>query len=192
MQRNDTKHRILSEAETLTRARGFSGFSYADLSERIGIQKASIHHHFASKEELGLALIALYRERCLTRMAEILTESPSAEARLRSYASLYTDGLKRGLACLCGMMASETALLSPEMQENIRRFFDEHQRWLALVLQDGKWRAEVSSGLNPDKKSAELLATLQGAMFMARLTGAPGLIEQIFSGALASIEVRQC
>jgi TetR/AcrR family transcriptional repressor of nem operon len=192
MQRSDTKNRILSEAEALTRARGFSGFSYADLSERIGIQKASIHHHFASKEELGLALIASYRERCLSRMAEILVESPSAVVRLQSYAALYVDGLKKGLACLCGMMASETALLPAEMQENIRRFFDEHQRWLALVLQDGKWRAEVAASVHPDKKSAELLATLQGAMFMARLTGTPGLIEQIFSGALSSIEVRQC
>jgi TetR/AcrR family transcriptional repressor of nem operon len=192
MQRNDTKNRILFEAEFLTRSRGFMGFSYADLSERIGIQKASIHHHFASKEDLGLALIALYREKCLSRMGEILAEAPSASLRLHKYAALYSDGVKKGLACLCGIMASESAVLPPEMQENIRRFFDEHQRWLSLVLQEGKWRAELQPEMNPDKKSAELLATLQGAMFMARLTGAHNLIEQIFTSSLASIEVKRC
>ncbi|HIE19064.1 TPA: TetR/AcrR family transcriptional regulator, partial [Candidatus Bathyarchaeota archaeon] len=35
---------------------GYGGFSYSDLSKALGITKASIHHHFPSKEELGLAV----------------------------------------------------------------------------------------------------------------------------------------
>ncbi len=51
-----TKELLLKEAEMLVRTRGFAAFSYADLSERVGIRKASIHHHFPTKEELGGAL----------------------------------------------------------------------------------------------------------------------------------------
>ena len=191
MNRIDTRSRILAEAETLTRTRGFLGFSYADLSERIGIQKASVHHHFANKEELGLALIALYRERCLERMLEIMLQSPSAEGRLHFYGGLYTEGLKKGLACLCGMLASESVVLPVAMRDGVRLFFGEHRAWIAAVLLEGKQKNELRPELNPEEKSSELLASLQGAMFMARLTEQPELITQILAGALANLRVLQ-
>lgn len=59
----DTKSALLAEAETLVRTVGYTAFSYADLSERVGIRKASIHHHFPTKEALGNALIDSYLAR---------------------------------------------------------------------------------------------------------------------------------
>ena len=156
MNRNDTRSRILAEAETLTRTRGFSGFSYADLSSLIGIQKASVHHHFTNKEDLGLALIALYRERCLSRMSEIKAESPSTIERLRLYGELYTDGLRRGLACLCGMLASESVVLPASMRDGVRLFFAEHRSWLATVLSEGKQNHEISPGLDPTMNASTI------------------------------------
>lgn len=48
-----TRDRLLNEASLLMRMRGYSAFSYADLSKIIGITKASIHHHFPTKDMLG-------------------------------------------------------------------------------------------------------------------------------------------
>jgi AcrR family transcriptional regulator len=56
----DTRERLLRETETLLRTCGYAACSYADLSERVGIRKASIHHHFRTKEDLGAALIDSY------------------------------------------------------------------------------------------------------------------------------------
>ncbi|MEM6867960.1 MAG: TetR/AcrR family transcriptional regulator [Cyanobacteria bacterium P01_C01_bin.121] len=42
------------------RCRGYSAFSYADISKQVGIRKASIHYHFASKEALVQALVKRY------------------------------------------------------------------------------------------------------------------------------------
>jgi TetR/AcrR family transcriptional repressor of nem operon len=33
--------------------RGYNGFTYADIAAELGIAKASLHHHFASKALLG-------------------------------------------------------------------------------------------------------------------------------------------
>lgn len=180
----DTRNRILTEAEALTRSRGFSGFSYADLSERIGIQKASIHHHFASKEDLGLALISSYRERLLSQMKALLESTPSAQGRLLQYGAVYTEGVKQGLTCLCGMLASEAGILPAPMKAGIKGFFEEHQRWLEQVLVGGKRSGEIRPEIDPAEKATELLSGLQGAMFLARLTEDPGVIERVFSGAL--------
>ena len=52
----DRKEQILSVAAELLQTRSFSAFSYQDLSDRLGITKAAIHHHFPSKEGLGKRL----------------------------------------------------------------------------------------------------------------------------------------
>jgi len=54
----DTATRILDTAERLVQSRGYNGFSYADIAERVGITKASLHHHFETKATLGQAIHA--------------------------------------------------------------------------------------------------------------------------------------
>lgn len=55
--KENTAQRILDTAQDLIRHRGYSAFSYADIADRVGIRKASIHYHFAAKEDLVLSLI---------------------------------------------------------------------------------------------------------------------------------------
>ena len=56
----DRKTQILEVATELVQTRGYSAFSYQNLSDRLGITKASLHHHFASKEKLGIAVAEKY------------------------------------------------------------------------------------------------------------------------------------
>src|SRR5690348_9256684 len=48
---------ILDEATRLFAERGYEGTSMADLAERVGLRKASLFHHFASKEVLYAAVL---------------------------------------------------------------------------------------------------------------------------------------
>ena len=56
----DTATRILDVAERLVQVRGFNAFSYADVAAELQITKAALHYHFASKADLGSALVARY------------------------------------------------------------------------------------------------------------------------------------
>ena len=47
----------MGSAVTLFLARGYAGTSMADLAEACGIQKASLYHHFASKDALFVACV---------------------------------------------------------------------------------------------------------------------------------------
>ena len=53
--RSTTAEDILDRAEALIQTRGYSAFSYQDISDTLGIRKASIHYHFPSKTDLGVA-----------------------------------------------------------------------------------------------------------------------------------------
>ena len=58
----DTATRMLDIAERLAQTRGFNGFSYSDIAAELGIAKASLHHHFATKADLGRALMQRYSD----------------------------------------------------------------------------------------------------------------------------------
>src|SRR3974390_1012687 len=78
-QRSDTAEQILDLAETLIQSRGYSAFSYQDIADHLGIRKASIHYHFASKTDLGIAVIDRYAARFGTAL-EAIAADPSQDA----------------------------------------------------------------------------------------------------------------
>ena len=67
----DTAERALDVAERLVQERGFNGVSYADVAAELGVTKAALHYHFASKAELGEALIDRYATRFEAALNEI-------------------------------------------------------------------------------------------------------------------------
>ncbi|WP_181919204.1 TetR/AcrR family transcriptional regulator [Alkalilimnicola ehrlichii] len=58
----NTRQQILVAAEDLLLTRGFQGFSYHHIAERLGVRNAAIHYYFPSKNDLGLALLRRHRE----------------------------------------------------------------------------------------------------------------------------------
>ena len=86
---SDTSDRLLDAAERLTQTRGFNGFSYRDLEQAIGIKTASIHYHFPTKSDLGVAMADRYVARFALGLAEINTAHPKATDRLCSLVDLF-------------------------------------------------------------------------------------------------------
>jgi TetR/AcrR family transcriptional regulator, transcriptional repressor for nem operon len=137
----DTASRILDIAERLVQTRGFNGFSYADVAQELGVTKPSLHHHFASKAELGRALIVRYAENFSAALQAIDRGAGDALWKLRRYVKLYADVLTGERLCLCGMLAAEYGTLPKPMQEEIRAFFDANEKWLASVIDEGRKHA---------------------------------------------------
>lgn len=182
-----TRELILSRAETLVRTRGYAGFSYADIADAVEIRKASVHHHFPNKGDLGAALLGAYHERFRALMDEIAHQHAATGPRLRAYAALYRQGLAQGLACLCGMLASELPLLPEEVQRGVRRFFLDHAAWLAEVLRAGQQAGELAPRVQPEPTAHALLSTWQGAMFLARTLGDPEVFRAASEDALGRV-----
>src|SRR5438552_4143747 len=114
--RGATAERILDVAEGLAQTRGFNGFSYADIAAEVGITKASLHYHFATKAELGRALVARYSQRFAAALEAIETDGAGALEKLDQYVELYESVLVRDRMCLCGMLAAEYLTLPEPVQ----------------------------------------------------------------------------
>ncbi|MDA0268923.1 MAG: helix-turn-helix domain containing protein, partial [Cyanobacteria bacterium] len=99
---SQTAQQILDVAQILVRQRGYSAFSYADISDRVGIRKASIHYHFPSKDELVRALVMRYRQTFQHQRDRIAQATPDPADQLCQFAALYRADLPTDQLCLCG------------------------------------------------------------------------------------------
>lgn len=166
-----TAARILDVAETLVQVRGFNAFSYADVAKAVGIQKASLHHHFATKTDLGVALVVRYRQAFLQALQSIEDSTEDGFVRLEKYAELYGKVLRDGRMCMCGMLASDVATLPTPMRGRIAEFFAENEEWLSRVLSQGKKRGDLAFDGSALSMAALIVSSLEGAMLVARGSG---------------------
>lgn len=186
----DTRERILETAQQLAQQRGFNAFSYADISAAVGVRKASIHHHFASKEDLELELVRRYRQDFVARLEAIEARQPRALERMREYGQVYLATLSGGGICLCGMMASDIASLSPQLREPLRVFFEDQVRWLTGVLTQGRESGELRFAGHPAKRALSVLADLQGGLVIAHALQDRAVLESLLDSILEGLETR--
>ncbi len=165
----------------MIQTRSYSAFSYQDISDALGIRKASIHYHFASKADLGAAVVDRYVERFGTALAAIgQDQSKSSMAMLDFYVEPYLQFAKTpDRVCLCGALAGEMPALPPEMRAHVDRFFKAHHAWLAGILKRGVMRGEFRLTSSAAKMARLVFAALQGALLVKRTTGDPTQLKDV-------------
>lgn len=188
MSEPNTATKLLDAAEDLVRQRGFNAFSYADLSETVGIRTASIHYHFKGKAELGQALIQRFLNSLDENLAEIDRKSRSNRARLRAFMALYRDVEQSGAICLCGSMASDLETLPPDVRATVDAYFQRSESWVAEKLTEGVRDGEFVIAGKPKNLATSLIAGLQGGLLVARARGTQSVIQSIEQNFLACLE----
>ena len=171
-QRSETAEQILDLAETLIQTRGYSAFSYQDIADSLGIRKASIHYHFPSKADLGVAVV----DRYIARFGEALTaiaddQSQSSMNMLDFYVQPYLQFASTpDRVCLSGALAGEMMALPPKVRERVDHFFQTHQLWLTKILKRGVTRGEFTLAAPASKVARFVFGALQGALLVKRTT----------------------
>ncbi len=167
----DTKEHILTSAQRLVQQRGFNGFSYADVADEVGIRKASLHHHFASKADLGVALVDMYAAQFDQALANIDQNETSALKRLDAYVEIYRSTLDSDRICMCGMLATEALTLDAAMLPKLKRFFSRNTEWLAELLAAGRSQGVFAFEGAAADHARVALSVLQGASLVCRSSG---------------------
>jgi TetR/AcrR family transcriptional regulator, transcriptional repressor for nem operon len=184
---SSTASRVLDTAERLVQIRGFNGFSYADIAAELQITKASLHYHFATKADLGEALINRYSARFFEALAEVDVAGAAAPAKLAAYAKLYADVLSEQKMCLCGMLAAEYPTLPRPMQAAVVVFFDHNEDWLETVLEQGRDEGSLAF-TGPAAGTARMIVSgLEGAMLVTRPYGDAARFQVAAASLLASL-----
>jgi len=160
---------ILDVAEKHMRSGGFDAVSFRDLAAEVGIKSASVHYHFPQKADLGQAVVQRYTDRVLNTLGTPDDPTESRAMRLKRLCQVYRSAvMDDGKVCLCCVLGAETLDLPVIVSEAVKDFFNR-----LLVWTDTALGSDV-----PDLKnlsSAQIIASLQGAMILALATKQPDL-----------------
>jgi TetR/AcrR family transcriptional repressor of nem operon len=118
---NKTTTKILDVAEELAQQAGPNAMSYQQISNSVGVRKASIHHHFPKKENLIEALLKRCQISYGDKYRAIVADSGTAPDKLRKLAAVFADGLQKQQLCLVGTISADLNTL----QESSRRVLEE-------------------------------------------------------------------
>ena len=165
-----TREQILAVARSLIETRSYLGFSFQDVADAVGIRKASLYHHFPTKEALGIAVI---RE-----ATQLFKNWEAARVRapkdaLESYFRMYRNTLKAGSGmCPAGALTPGWDCINEELRQAVQELRNTQVLWLTGVL-----GALAPAGVR--KKGAPSVAAqasyvfsvCQGALLASRMTG---------------------
>ena len=183
----DTATRILDVAEALVQTRGFGGFSYADVASELAVTTANLHYHYGSKADLGEALVRRYRTRFVVALEAIGSKRSAASTKLMAYTRIYADVLRLGRMCLCGMLAAGYETLPAPMRDEVVQFFDENERWLVRVLEQGKKEGAFTFTGPASVVAQSIISGLEGAMLIARPYGDVARFESAATRLISSV-----
>lgn len=185
----DTAERILKTAEALMIERGYSAFSYADISDAVEIKKPSIHHHFPTKAGLAAAVLKAHREKLVEGTEQLDLQIGDPWKRLQAYVQ-YWEGCIRGRTvpfCVAALMGAELPSLPEEVQVEVRLYFSALSGWLERTLKAGVKAGVIKLQDSAASEAQTLMAVVHGGMLSARATGDCDVFRIVTSAALKRI-----
>ncbi len=166
------KDQILEVATELVQTRGYSAFSYQDLSARLGITKASIHHHFPSKGDLGRAVAEKYNADVRAALAEAKRKSDDPRVQLEGYVQFVLGIIKtHDRICAAGSVQSEINVVPTAMGESMCALVKSVIAWISGVIENGRDLGTMDFPGTPDDQAAMIFCAAQGAMQYGRANG---------------------
>ncbi|SEK83771.1 transcriptional regulator, TetR family [Roseateles sp. YR242] len=168
---------------------GYNSFSYADLAERVNITKASIHHHFPSKEALVKTVVMFYREDATEGLASLQRQLNDPVAELNAYTAYWAGCITSGESpfCICAMLATEMPTIPEEVAAEVRGHFQALTDWLAGVLARGAAQGRLHLTDSPAQSARAFLAVVHGAMLVARALADPKAFAAIVQPAIGKL-----
>lgn len=165
----ENRERILTEAARLFRERGLSGVGVDALTDAAGLTHGSLYSQFGSKEKLAAEALGYALAASSARMSDAET--------LDDYVGRYLSPdhrERRGEGCAIVALAGEI----PRQGDAIRRPFTDAVRALTQRI----------AGLMQGRKDAgdealAAVATMVGALSLARAVDDPGLSDRILAAA---------
>jgi len=167
-----TRQQIVEYSADMLRANGFEGFSYLDISRHLGITKASVHHHFPKKVDLGLALCDWTQDWFEQGLSHFDAKASSNWNKLERYVrAAMKHSLNEQKLCPISAFYSDLNKLPESIKERVKALDDYELDWVTQVMQEGIKNNEFSANQDPRALASLFIFSCKGALYYARLHG---------------------
>jgi TetR/AcrR family transcriptional repressor of nem operon len=180
-----TKEDILHEASRMLLSKGLNGFSLQELATKLNLKKASLFHHYPSKNALAVELYRFYQTSFELWVVE--HSHLSAEKQIISYVEKLTSWIcDKERVCPMSALSLEWKLVDPDLQEEIKKLHVLQKEWITkqfkVIQKEGKLRLPLQDAV------LQSMSLIQGSIQLARVTGEPDLAKKNMKSFLKVIK----
>ncbi len=151
---------------------GYNSTSVDDIAAAAGVSKSNFYYHFPSKEDLGLAVLAVRREE-LERLllGTLRDDTASPLMRLRRFMNALLDNQETQLerrGCPFGNLIAEMTEHSERMRCFLSGVFSELTADLSRVIREAQSRHEVRPEADAEELAGLFVHAIQGMHLMVK------------------------
>jgi TetR/AcrR family transcriptional repressor of nem operon len=169
---NNTNQQILSYGRTFLQCRGYNGFSYRDISQKLGIKNAAIHHYYPQKEDLVATIFESIRQQFTKDIAKMAQSGCSAREQLQYFFDFMLREFDEGRnICPIGSLILDFEELPMKVKEQHLLLLDNVLAWFSGGLRIGMESNEFDFSEPVDMRAEAIVETLLGARQLASIKG---------------------
>ena len=170
-----TREAILEAATELMHLKGYQATTLDDVLRESGVGKGNFYYHFKSKEELGYAILDQVIASFLGRTLDPCFSDAAAPrlSQIRCFLDRVLAAQRERNCvggCALGNLASELSDVHEGFRARLSSVFSAWQERLTGVLGEAQAAGSVRSECRPDAVAQFLVASLEGAILVTKLT----------------------
>lgn len=171
------KDQIIETANKLLIERGYNAFSYHNISKEINIKTSSIHYHFPSKSDLGIAVVKMHNEALEQTIVKTANKTPIE--KLNTLFAYYNKLVAGQKVCIVGALTSDINTLDAPLREELMDFANAVMDWATGILQEGQSQKVFRSLVNTEMKAKQIMASLMTMSQLSRIEKDSTAFEQM-------------
>lgn len=175
-----TRQFIVEKTAPIFNKKGYAGTSISDMTEATGLTKGSIYGNFANKDEVALAAFDHNVKKVIAMIRAEMEKKKTVREKLLVYADVYNSpyGFPDG-----GCPILNTAVESDDTHDALKKkVVDVILSWKDLIislLRQGIENKEFKEIADPEQTALSIIATIEGGIMIARVTGRPHYRKQV-------------
>ncbi|WP_443947533.1 TetR/AcrR family transcriptional regulator [Pedobacter sp. AW1-32] len=168
-----TRNYIIEQTAAIFNKKGYAGTSMNDLTAATGLTKGSIYGNFANKDEVALAAFDYNHQQMVMRISAAMAKQKSITDKLMVYMNMYTDYLqdsKLSGGCPVLNTAVDADDTHPTLREKAIYAVNSWKQAISRLVIEGQHNGEIRNALLPEQVALTIIAMIEGAVMIARLT----------------------
>jgi AcrR family transcriptional regulator len=185
-----TRQFIVEKTAPVFNTKGYAGTSLSDMTVATGLTKGSIYGNFANKDEVALAVFDFNVQKASNIIKQEMANRATARGKLMVYAEVYADFLKYPFQT-GGCPILNTSVEADDTHEQLKeKACSAVMGWkntIVKLIKKGMESKEFSDSIDAEQTALTLIAMIEGAIMIAKVTGKNNYRKMIMQSAAEMI-----
>ena len=169
-----TRAYIIEKTAPVFNKKGFEGTSLSDMTTATGLTKGSIYGNFSNKDEVALESFDYNLRKITNIISSEMSRHQTAKEKLLVYVNVYDDFLKHPFpegGCPILNTATEADDTHPALKKKASQAIQNWKMKIEELIEAGVTAKEFKKTTNTEAKALTIIAAIEGAIMITKLTG---------------------